>query len=148
MNVLFWFFLMMTILSIIGTVVLLWEVYKTGRMRGLCPSATTLDMHHISVDRFLVMTIISVVVIEGMIRARYGLGGEVIRLFSTITGQIHLMVDVLYAISLFCMRFWLTGIKSKKWHVRLFVMVVISYLIIVITGVVLVDGLISKATVV
>jgi phosphoglycerol transferase MdoB-like AlkP superfamily enzyme len=140
--------MVITVLSIIGTFFLLLGVYETGTMRGRFPSASTLKKHHISVDRFLATTIISVIVIEGMIRARYGLGGGVIRLFDTITGQIHLIVDVLYAISLFCMRFWLTGLKSKKWHVRLFVVVVISYFVIMITGAVLVGGLISKATVV
>lgn len=138
-----WLFLILTIFSIVGTIPLLWKVYRSGTMMGRLRLNIVLKMHRRWVNRFLLTTIISVLLIESMIRTKYGLADT--RLLDTLTGQIHIICDIVYAISLASMRFWLTGLTSKRWHKALFKVVVVSYSIIVATGAVLTYELMSAA---
>lgn len=160
MTTLVWIFLALMALSIIGTIVLLFVVFETGRSVGsfkkaLLNKATTrddrflhnarLEKHVTWVDRFLVTSLLSVIFIEGTIRIIYGFGGGVTRLLDTTNGQVHLWADIAYATCLLCMRYWITGKKSRKWHRILFFGVVISYSIVTVTGTILVVGLVGKA---
>ena len=143
MNILVWLFLILALFSIIGTIPLLLMVYRSGAIMRRLRLKIVLKRHRRWVNRFLLTTLISVLFIESMIRMQYGYEGG--RLLDTLTGQIHVIGDIVYAISLICMRFWLTGLTSKRWHRILFKLVLVSYSVIIATGAVLMYELMSKA---
>lgn len=145
MNILVWLFLILTILSIIATIPLLFMVYRSGVTMGRLRGGLALKRHRRWVNRFLLTTLISVLFIKSMSFAQYGFEGRVIRLLDTDLGIFHLSLCGAYVVILCFMRFLVTGLTSKKWHRILFNLVLLSYSGIIATGVVLMYELLSKA---
>ncbi len=131
MDIQFFTLFAFAVLSLTVTAYFLAKVYDSGkRMKPFTERA--MKNHFRWVNRFLGMTLISVVFVESMIRTVREGGG--VQLFDTYLGWTHATFVGTYVLALMCMRFWITGLKAPRAHRFLFEFVVISFLGILLTG--------------
>lgn len=136
MNGWFFFFLGFAMVFILIANVFLYGVRRTGKYASL-HTERGLKNHCLWVNRYLWTTFFSVVMIELMVKSYRGIDEGVTKLFDTNLGMIHAGFNLVYAISLISMKFFFTGLKIPKVHKSLFKVVCISYLGIIITGIIL-----------
>lgn len=133
MNLQLVFFAFSTVVAVAVNSVFLYKVYESGKRQGKYFSKSTFYNHTQWVYRFLFVTILTVLMVEGMIQTKYNWEG-VTHLFDTTIGMVHAVCDALYAVTLICMIFVFTGIKAPTIHKYLFKIVLVSYITVVITG--------------
>ncbi len=121
---------------------LLYLVYKSGK-GAKSHTEIPVNNHVRAGNRFLLMMVVTVLLIKTMTTLKYGLFGE-FHLMDTSLGKFHLGADVAFSLIAAAMKLYYKGTTWPRFHVFLAWLLILSYVIIVVTGAYLVFNLVSS----
>ena len=113
---------------------LLFGVYRSGKHLRRFYSEFAEEDHKRWVDKFLKTMVLIVVLVESTTWLGYGFSRG-FNLSDSLSGLIHIAADIIFAVSLFVMRYIWTGTKSPRRHRFFFKLVYVSYAVLAPTGV-------------
>ena len=140
---LFYFFMIVSIVAVILGVFFAFSVYESGVIAGRYNMSRTNNQHRECVDIFLCSVAISVLFIELMLFVKRGAPFE-IHLLDTYLGVVHVLLIVVFLISVVTMRWFITGEDNKELHKKISKVALGSYALILITGTWLMVRLLSQ----
>ena len=132
MSTSFSFLLGLVGVAIVMDIYFLIKVYESSKMAKLY-SESGIRYHKKSVYIFLGCIFLSVCLIEGMIKLKYGWEG-VVHLLDTPLGIFHALLDLFFSLTIIDMVFFRTGLKNPTMHRKLFKRVVGSFILIFVSG--------------
>lgn len=139
---LFTLFLSATLISAILSVYFAYQVYQSGVIAGRYTMSRTTNRHRKCVDMFLCGVVVSVLLVELTVSTKRGVLFEM-HLLDTSLGVIHIILDIIFSISVITMRWFITGEDNKELHRKISKVALGSYVLILVTGTWLVIKLIS-----
>ena len=120
----------------------LYNVYESGRLAKF-RTPSKVKNHVRWGNRFLACMILTVLVIKVLIFLKYGVFFGTPRALSTVNGVIHLWADGLFTVLAVLMKFIFKGTTWPTVHFWFAWTLMLSYLVIVITGGILVKNLLE-----
>lgn len=124
--------------SLVWTAILGYRAWSYGRKLHRKFSRHLLTLHRHYMDCFFVTLLVPVVVVRLLVMYEGGRWGNLF-LFN-----VHAVLIAIFCLSCFGMRFIWTGLTNKKMHQSLAVVTVVSFVCVLITGVVLLGQLFQK----
>jgi hypothetical protein len=140
---LFYFFMIASIVAIILGTFFAFNVYESGVIAGRYNMSRTNNRHRKCVDIFLCNVAISVLFIELMLFVKRGAPFE-INLLDTNLGLVHVVLIVVFSVSVITMRWFITGEDNNVLHRKISKVALGSYAFILITGTWLMARLLSQ----
>lgn len=130
---LFYFLLVLTVLGVILSIVLAFNVYESGVIAGRYRMSRTNNRHKKWVDVYLCNVAVNVLLIESALFLKRGTPFE-IHLFDSHLGVVHATLIGIFLISVITMRWFITGEDNNMLHRKISKVALGSYACIVITG--------------